>query len=286
MKAIIKHLLRAIALIVCLLAVFAGCSVIKNIRSQKKMHLSDNEVVGIRFQVPREEAEPVNVLLYQPANRAKGPIPVVFNVHGGAFIAGDADMLGTQSQRIADSWGVMVVNVNYRLAPRVSIEYGTRELSDAVLYFRRHASDYGINPAQVFMMGYSAGGCHTMLSTLQLKKEGVDIAGQILCYPFIKDAIERYNELTEVQKSLAPALFVLVKEDPISQGSRPYEELLRSHGVDTEIIEYEKALHGFIEENNPEYERMTKAASKSPEQEKLARDAEERIGEWIHRILE
>ncbi len=274
-------MLRALVCIVCLTFIFIGCSVVRNIRLQKKMHLDDSEVVGQRLEVPREGNRSVEVLLYEPSYETEGPLPVVFNIHGGAFIAGFADMLGTQSQRIADNWSVRVVNVNYSLVPRVSIQYGTQEVSDAVLYFRDHAGEYGIDPGRIFIMGYSAGGYHGIMATMQLKKRGIDIAGQILCYPFIKDAVEQYNELEPAMKGLAPALFVLAGDDPISQESRSYERLLKENGIETEIIEYENAVHGFIEENNPEYDRLGKAASKSPEQEVLARDAEEKIGAWI-----
>ena len=48
-----------------------------------------------------------------------------------------------------------------------------------------------------------------------------------------------------------------------------------------EIKTYSGAMHGFIEENNPEYEKLRSHASKSPEQEAMARDAENYIGNWI-----
>ncbi|MBP3198400.1 MAG: alpha/beta hydrolase fold domain-containing protein [Butyrivibrio sp.] len=37
--------------------------------------------------------------------------PLVINIHGGAFIAGDADTLDTQSNRISKNWNVNVVTV-------------------------------------------------------------------------------------------------------------------------------------------------------------------------------
>ena len=83
------------------------------------------------------------------------------------------------------------------------------------------------------------------------------------------------------RKSFAPTLFILADNDPISDGSLTYEEALRQSGVKTVVKKYENAIHGFIEENNPEYEELNSKQSKSPEQEIMARDAEDYIGRFL-----
>ena len=77
----------------------------------------------------------------------------------------------------------------------------------------------------------------------------------------------------------------MADKDFISTGSLNYEKLLKENGIMTEVKFYEGAIHGFIEENNPEYEKLNFKASKSPEQEKMARDAENHIGFWINKKL-
>ena len=59
---------------------------------------------------------------------------------------------------------------------------------------------------------------------------------------------------------------------------------MKSAGLELEVIEYENAVHSFIESNNPE--RMTESTVDmsnviNPEQESLAREAEAAISEWI-----
>ena len=248
---------------------------------QARMVKSDEERIGAHFYVPRDGKTDVDVNLYILEDDE--PRPVVFNIHGGAFIAGDADALDTQSVRISTAWGVQVVCINYSLARSgVSIEDGTREIVDAVLYFREHAAEYHIDPEQMYILGYSAGGYHAMASVLLLKELGVDVAGQVLCYAYLRDTLDVYAALTQDQQaSIAPALFVIAEGDPIGEGSLRYEETLRRSGVTTQVITCKGALHGFIEENNPEYEPLHSKASKSPEQERLAREAETAIGQWI-----
>lgn len=248
---------------------------------QERMVKSDEELLGTHFYVPREGKASVDVNLY---THDDGEVhPLIVNIHGGAFIAGDADTLDTQSERIARDWEAVVVTVNYTLAKDgYDIAYGTEEIVDTVKYFRDHAGEYGINPERIVVMGYSAGGYHAMASVLTLLEEGIPVYKQVLCYPFMSETAERYGAMDEqMRKTVPPALFIICKGDPIGEGSLAYEEALRENGVSTTIKTYEGAMHGFIEENNPEYEKLHSHASMSPEQEILARDAENFIKDWI-----
>ena len=132
-------------------------------------------------------------------------------------------------------------------------------------------------------MGYSAGGYHTAAAVLALKAEDVDVAAQVLCYAYIGDAVERYNALTPAQQTtMAPALFVLADNDSFSDESLAYQAVLEENGVRTEVKQYAGAIHGFIEENDPEDEELHIKISKSPEQEEMAREAEDFIGDWLN----
>lgn len=254
--------------------------------NQAAMVKTDDELLGKHFYVPRQDAEAVDVNLYLP-EEGEG-LPVVFNLHGGAFIAGDADTLDSQSLRLSQNWSAVIVTVNYKLAvDGISIEYGTQEVVDTVKYFLEHAKEYRIDPSKVVLMGYSAGGCHAAMATLALTQEGVNIAAQVLCYPFIGGVVESFRALSQAQQNnLPPTLFVLADNDPISDGSLEYETVLREAGISTEVKKYDGSIHGFLEENNPEYDALPAgAASKSPEQEVMARDGETYIGDWLAGVL-
>lgn len=104
----------------------------------------------------------------------------------------------------------------------------------------------------------------------------------MLC--FLSDILEQYNTLTDLQKQSIPsALFILAGDEPIGKGSLDYEKVLSENSVDTDVKIYENVLHGFIEENNPEYEKLhdKNKTSKSLEAEKVAREAENYIMNWI-----
>lgn len=252
---------------------------------QKLMVKPDEELIGEHLYIKREGADDVDVNLYR--YESDEPVPLVINLLGGAFVAGDADTLDTQSDRISKDWGCTVVTVNYKLMKDgITKQYAVDEVKDTVKYMSDNADKYGIDSDTIFILGYSAGGYHAMAAALQLHKEGVTVKGQILCYPFISDILEQYNNLTDEQKkTIPPALFILAGDEPIGKGSLEYKLALDDSGVSTELITYDGALHGFIEENNPEYEKLHFHDSKSPEQEKMARQAEDELFAWIGKTI-
>ena len=94
--------------------------------------------------------------------------------------------------------------------------------------------------------------------------------------------MEQFETVSEERKkTLPPALFILAGDEPIGKSSLEYESVLKEYDVSTEVKVYDGAMHGFIEENNPEYEKFHSHSSMSGEQEIMARDAETVIGIWI-----
>lgn len=279
---IVKWLgLALVALVVVIMGIL-----IKNAKEQEKqqtlMIKQDTDLIGKHFYMPREGKEAVDMNLYF---HEEGVHPLIINVHGGAFIAGDADTLDLQSDRLSRQWKANIATINYKLAKgKYDIAYGTQEVIDTVKYFMENAEQYHIDPNQVFILGYSAGGYHAMAATLALKQEGITIAGQMIAYGFIKEVNDTYLAQSEsFQQTMPPSLFILADNDPISEGSLIYQQSLQQNGVPTEVKKFTNSLHGFIEENNPEYEQL-KTTSKSPEQEVLAREAEEYIHQWFEKI--
>lgn len=281
-----KKMFKIIGITVLVLIILLVISMIKNARiseyNQKHMIKNDDDLIGTRFEVPRDGKNSVRVNLYIP-EETKEKLPVIFNIHGGAFIAGDADTLDSQSDRLSKENNAIVVNINYTLAKDgYDMNFGVDEVKDTVLYFKDHADEYNMDKDKFIMLGYSAGGYHAMNAVVALKAENVDVAGQILCYSFIGEIVPKYNNLTKEQKeSIAPTLFILADNDPISDGSLKYEAVLRENNVKTKVKKYDGSKHGFIEENNPEYEGLKNITSKSEEQEVLAREAEKYIKNWI-----
>lgn len=92
----------------------------------------------------------------RPKSRAGERLPVIVNVHGGAWVAGDREMFRPYCAELARR-GFAVVNFSYHLLP----EYPYRHaLEDACLAFRwtvTHAEEYGFDLDRCFAVGDSAG---------------------------------------------------------------------------------------------------------------------------------
>lgn len=251
----------------------------ENQRLRSKLVKSDSQLLGERIEVQRNGKDSVKANLYMPDNIGDELLPVVFNIHGGGFVGGDADVLDTQSERIANEWNVAVVTINYTKADVKPVSYGSEEIRDTVLYFADNAEKYGVNPTKFTLMGYSAGAYYAADSTRLLQKSDFDMASLVLCYPWTTGL-----DVTKLEEDFPPTLFVLSGQDPISQKAKNFVKDMETAGLEFEVIEYENAVHSFIESNNPEgmvEGSVDMSEVINPEQESLAREAENAISEWI-----
>ena len=289
-----KKIFKIAGIIVIVIVVGIGLLIIQFIKDQKiqaidqkAMIKTDEELIGEHLYIKRDNKEDVDVNIYITKSEEKAPL--IINIHGGAFIAGDADTLDTQSDRISNNWGVNVATINYKLlSDKYDKQYAIDEIKDTVKYFINNSEKYNIDTDNIFILGYSAGGYYAMASTLQLHKEDINVKGQILCYAFLSDILDQYKELSDEQKkTIAPVLFILAGDEPIGKGSLDYEKILKENGVSTEVKVYDNVKHGFIEENNPEYEKLHKKnkTSKSEEAEIIARESEDYMNTWIKKLV-
>lgn len=89
--------------------------------------------------------------------------PALLFVHGGAFVDGHRNR--TEQIYSNVSWyfarhGIVGINVGYRLAPEARYPDASRDAGAALQWVCEHASELGIDPTRVFLMGHSAGAAH------------------------------------------------------------------------------------------------------------------------------
>lgn len=73
------------------------------------------------------------------------------------------------------------------------------------------------------------------------------MAPLVLCYPWTTGL-----DADKLEEDFPPTLFVLSGQDTISQKAKSYVKDMESAGLEVEVIEYDNAVHSFIESNNPE----------------------------------
>ncbi|WP_461856431.1 alpha/beta hydrolase [Arthrobacter sp. C152] len=93
-----------------------------------------------------------------PAGTGPGmPLPVYVYFHGGGWTSGDRAAVTKYcaSQALG---GMVVVNVNYRRAPRFHLGHVLHDANAALAWVAEHISGYGGDPERVVLGGDSAGG--------------------------------------------------------------------------------------------------------------------------------
>jgi acetyl esterase len=210
-------------------------------------------------------------------------LPAVAYFHGGGWVQGDLDTHHGLCARLASHAGVLVVAVDYRLAPEHKFPAAVEDCVAAYRWLRGHGRDVGADSARVAVAGDSAGGnLSAVVSQLAAAAREPVPTCQVLIYPAVdfsldtdshreladghvipRDRIAWYAEQylrSEADKadvrasplraaSLArqpPALVVTAGFDPLRDEAHAYAERLRAAGVDVVEREYPGQIHAFV----------------------------------------
>jgi acetyl esterase len=91
-----------------------------------------------------------------PGEPSDGSRPLVLWIHGGGWVAGSPEQIGTYTKVLA-SQGVTVASLDYALAPGQKYPTPVQQAVAALDYLLEHASEYGADATRVFIGGDSAG---------------------------------------------------------------------------------------------------------------------------------
>ncbi|HET7126885.1 MAG TPA: alpha/beta hydrolase, partial [Lysobacter sp.] len=100
-----------------------------------------------------------------PAQRLDAYVPehpdgrVIVMVHGGGWRRGDKAMASVVDHKLAH-WGAhgdVFVSVDYQLLPQAGPLQQAGDVAMALVYVQAHAREWGADPANVVLMGHSAG---------------------------------------------------------------------------------------------------------------------------------
>lgn len=246
----------------------------------------DEDLLGRRFQIPRDDKEPVRVNLYE-IERDK-PTGVVYLLHGGNLLDGDADQMDSFCQRMSQQWNCMIVSINYTKLDEQKPPYQQDEIIDTVLYFSQRATFYHIDPARCAFAGFS-GGAYLMIGAAAiLATKGYLVKGMIAFYPIIDDSLVQLADQHLIQ---TPVTFVTCENEQENSMVDTLAEHIRQAGTECDVRHYSNALTGFIEVNNPEYEnnrfyRKQNPALHTEEQKTYASACEIWIGGVLDRYFE
>ncbi|MDP6977339.1 MAG: alpha/beta hydrolase [Myxococcota bacterium] len=215
---------------------------------------------------------------------AEGPLPVYLDIHGGGWWTGDGFAMEGAIKRLAAEAEVIVVSVDYRLAPDHPYPAPLDDCYAALEWLYANARELGGDPERLGIGGGSAGGNLSAALALRARDQGgppirfqyllipaTDLVGED--WPSYREAGERYVLKVsglwqmyaayapdpEVRRSpyvsplladdlsgLPPALVVTAHFDPLRDQGIAYAKRLEEAGVPTQLHAEDGGLHGFF----------------------------------------
>jgi len=130
--------------------------------------------------------------IYTPTRLRKlnGLAPGLVFFHGGGWVIGDLDSHDVVCRKLADEGELMVVSVDYRLAPEHKFPAAVDDAIASTKWIADNSRQLGIDASRLMVGGDSAGGNLAAVVAISARDgNGPDIAGQVLIYPAIDFAM-------------------------------------------------------------------------------------------------
>ncbi len=238
---------------------------------------------GVTLEVRKVEAlgRSAEVRILRPAGPCRG---VYIDVHGGAWVLGNARMDDALNVEIARTCGVAVVSVDYRVLLNNAVMAALDDCETATAWaLEAMATEFG---ADVLLMGGESAGSHLVASTLiRLRARGTDlsaIAGAVMfygCYDLggspslvaagadtlvlhgstLASALEKLMPHLTAQerrdpaisplyadlRGLPPALFLVGDKDPLLDDTQLLATRWRDLNHNAEVVLAPEAPHAF-----------------------------------------
>lgn len=238
-------------------------------------------VVKTDIEVPGEVGT-LPARMYTPALTQKNNLPSVVYFHGGGFVLGNIESYDRICTQLAHQSGVVVISVEYRLAPETMFPGGLLDAQIAFNWIMENAASLHLDPKKMAVGGDSAGANIAAVICLLNRNEKRPMpAFQLLVYPwtagndsspsrerlidaavipklvlewFLKHYVAnasiddlRFNLLVEDDLSELPSAFVLTAGyDPLLDEGDAYTKKLKLHGGEVRYSCYADMFHGFL----------------------------------------
>ena len=138
------------------------------------LELEEKRIPGL------DRAPDIRVRIYSPKRKAS-VAPGLLYIHGGGFVVGDIDTEHAGAAAIAEGLGVVVVSVDYRLAPENPFPAGLEDCYASLVWVHENAAGLGIDPERIGVFGQSAGGGLSAALTLMARDKG----GPAFCFQYL-----------------------------------------------------------------------------------------------------
>ena len=207
--------------------------------------------------------------------------PTLVFFHGGGFVIGDIASYDAQCRRLCRDARVVVLSVEYRLAPEDPFPAAADDAVAAAGWALANVDRLGGDPARIAIGGDSAGGNLAAVAAQALREAEPGFAAQLLIYPVTDFSSERPShrenaeglfltaddmawfrslyvgdrDLSDPRISplmaadlggLPPAVVITAEFDPLRDDGEAYAEALEAAGVPVRRRRFDGLIHGFF----------------------------------------
>ena len=145
---------------------------------------ADLDPAGVSIEnraVPGPQGAPdIKLRIYSPDNLQQ-PVPGLLHIHGGGFVIGDLDSEYGLCLALCRELGIVVVSIDYRLAPETPFPGGLEDCYSALQWVSGNSAELRIDPHRLGIFGQSAGGGLSAATCLLAR----DRAGPAVCFQFL-----------------------------------------------------------------------------------------------------
>lgn len=139
------------------------------------------------WQIKDTKISNIPVRIYKPTHLGCGErITGVIYLHGGGWTIGSVDLLHPFTYHLARETDVVVISVDYRLAPKHTFPILFHDCYAVINTVLTNADKYGIDKNRVVVVGDSAGGNLAAAVALKLRDENKKLAAQVLLNPVLQ----------------------------------------------------------------------------------------------------
>tara|TARA_Y100000766_G_scaffold281099_1_gene292041 strand:- start:224 stop:1129 length:906 start_codon:yes stop_codon:yes gene_type:complete len=166
-------------------------NIVRQTLNDQRPPLADTET----FKVTREEViacqedgPDVRCLLYVPEGIEKSKCAAYLHIHGGGYILGSPEGSDLQNLVTASKLGIIILSVDYRLAPENPIPAPLDDCYAALSWLHENSERLSIDRSRIGIGGESAGG--GLAASLAIKARDLgqyNICYQSLTYPMLDD---------------------------------------------------------------------------------------------------
>jgi acetyl esterase len=249
-----------------------------------RVDVKDEPIHQIADRLIPGPERPIPIRVYRPRATGSGEtLGVLLWFHGGGFVIGNLDTHDSACRRLAKEADVVVISVDYRLAPESRFPAAVDDCMAALRWVAlQGAAELDVDSRRLAVGGDSAGGNLAAVCALLARDEGFPrIAHQLLIYPCVAPEPEtashyrfadghlltrrtltwfykqylrsardtqdfRFAPLVADDLSGLPPAFVLVAgHDPLRDEGVQYAGRLIEAGNDCTLVNMAGMVHGF-----------------------------------------